>query len=1390
MSNLIQELQDGLKQNNKLYKQIKNEEIINLIKNYKKNFNDYKIYELYFNNKCINDYITFLISNINNEIEKILIKDNFNEILEKKLEMLFKKYKNNLNKLIKQFNVNNQDLFKNIKQIKILKQKIDIKKELNKNYTQDEENYNNITNNINNIIIEELNKYIDTNKKSDFLIDYINYIIRINKRLLNMKISNIEYNKYLMNKLTENDYNNIDNMIEDNVSNEYINNEQLSFMILKYKNIKNETFESLILEFPDDIDNKFIEKYRNLEDINIDNINIIIKYHLFIEIIEICDQPQNDLYLKYLKDIYMKNNMKKQYDDIINKNQEIKEMLLEYEDEELIFSRKIIKNILNNKNYEYDILKRSIDEDMSEEQYINIKNEYNMIENINNKKDEQFEILDSYITSKLSNKIQNMIDYNLSKNINELKKNMKVSNEDDDMIRQQMEMYEINKRKKSEYIYVSVNNIFENNNIIDLFDFYRKLEKKLELLDNKKFLNDLDIIIQNTLSQIFEHYLKAINHYKTLDDRNDRLYYELNNDNEIRVYVKDQILELLEYVLKNINETSEYIYKHTIKHLFEYKYYNIILEIEETISEKLDTDIIMIRYKDKINLINNIFNKDYNKKEIKELNDKLEKRMDEIMKEKFDSYDKYKSYNKIKNLNDKYQILSEKEMKYLKKQLEILSFIEINKINKRNDEDKISLLKFIKLFIKEVDDKMKDKKINIYNENNKFEKKQEYDMVNDLKLLMKGEIKFINNKKEKVEKIYVNNIIDIGTKIEDIDLTELTIKKFQNIYNQKSNIDKKESIIKESINNTLNMLEKIFNKKYNQKQMIIKNMLDEKNKLIIISKKYTKKLNYDNIYKKLNEEIKNLYDIVKYLTILYYIDFLINSNIDIQKQIEIPKNKENNKSLINKNIYIIESKKISKIIKESDNKFHTNNEILDRKDFLLLSSLKNKVCKIIKGVYKGNYGRIIDIKGMNYITKQMKINEQVEKKYFINLINELNNKKMSILNNSDNQIIDKTELSVLEKYRKNLNKNNLEEKYVLNIMINPKLNKIISDNEKKFINDYRKERIQEIDYQTLIYKNKLNKKKENKTQYIVKINEGEKIEKNIYLNMNEIKLNTDLLVNKEIIEVIKNKTKDKKINFTSLYDLSKYLFEYLNFNIDDKLEYFTNIYNDSIDIYNYNKINKMNKLLIEIKLEEKIRKMNKNIKILSKKESLNKINEKEYDYLKKLLKLLKNKQNELNKLKLDINNEDLYLYYNKSNVDKYNDDLYIENNVIYFKKNKKLLEKDLNEIKSIKIKIQKDEQNIEQKMNIQINKIINDFQNYINDILEFDYNQKIKLIKYVRGDILDDEEDFDEDELELELELEELMKKFKENDIKKEKINLSLEDDDTHDDYIYEEYEI
>lgn len=1392
MSNLIQQLQEGLKINNKLYEEIKNEEIINLIIHYKKNPEKYSTYEKYFNRKCVEDYKIFLLSNINHEIEKILIKDNLNEILEMKIKLLLKKYKNNIRMLLKQFKVNNKDLIKNLRETNNLMKKIEMKKELNKSYNEEEEKYNMINNNIDNIIEEEIKKYLSTNEKSELLEDYINYLIRINKRLVNMRINEKEYNNYLMRKFTEGDYDNVEELINDNVTKDYINSSNLSLMIIKYNNIKGQTLGELINYLPEEIDREYVNKYKelNLEDLkDVEDINTSIKNHLLIEIIEVCEQPLNENYLKYLEEVYRLNKMDNLYENIVEQNKEIKEMLIEYEEEELLFAKKIIEKIKKNDEYEIDILKKSFMEDMNDKEYEMLLSEYNMIRDIIKNEDESYEILDFYVTTKMSNILIDLRDFNLTTNIKDLKKNLKLNNYDDMDINTELQKYEIERKKNKNYIYVSTNDVFQNNNILTLFRFYMNLEKKIKLLNNVELIENMNKIIQITLSQVFEHYIKSID-YKNLNDTDDnRLYYNLNDDENIRVYVKDPIMRILDYLKRNNNddkEENEYIYEKILEHIFNYEYYNLKLESRQNIIEKISDNVMMNNYNNILQILNDIYKNKKYENDIKEMDKKINDYMNKIMNIRFEENKSRNKYFKLININNEFNILTNEEMNYLKSKWDdYQEFMYLKVSNKTTEKEMIGLLKFMKLLLGEMKEITKEKNIKLFN-NNKTEKEEkvEKEMIKELRRLMNEEIKSLKNDKVKANKVYLMNNIDLDKVIEDNDITYLTIDTFQKLYNNEKKT--KDSIIVESIINTLKMLENIYNIKYENINELQTDMINEKNKLIVISRKNTKDIDYKNIYKRLNMENKNLYDLVKYITILYYMDYLIHKEVDVYNKMNI-NNKEKEGSLKNKKIFIIKNisneknikEKIDEIIKEEGDIYYTNTEKLSRNDFILLDTLKDKTVKILNGQYKGRYGRLMKVKEMKFITKEVRKNMDLERKYLNDIIKKFNNKIIKINSVKLNEIVDEIELSELEKYRKTLyiGKYNLDEKYFYNIKINPRINKILNNYEDVFIKKYRRDRLNELEYQKNIYEQEIKGMKKDIPKFIVKVNEGQKNEKNIYLKTDEVKFNTEMIMNEELLETVKKIIDNKKIEFNNLYDLTKYLFNYSNVSIEDNLEYFINIYKDSLEIYNYNKMNHMNKLDIVSRLEESIRKLKKNQIILEKKNKKKTLKDDEVKYLEKIKKLLKTKNNQYEKYKKDIKKLEIF---NDKTINGYDNEIVKRNNFYYFVENNKLLNNDIKEIKDMNMKKLKDDKILEEELMIKMNMLVNELKDYLNNIINKEEKGKIKLIEYLRDNYISEDEEDEEEEYNIDDILDEL-DVIEDDEPKKPKTWLELDDEDFSD---------
>ena len=225
-----------------------------------------------------------------------------------------------------------------------------------------------------------------------------------------------------------------------------------------------------------------------------------------------------------------------------------------------------------------------------------------------------------------------------------------------------------------------------------------------------------------------------------------------------------------------------------------------------------------------------------------------------------------------------------------------------------------------------------------------------------------------------------------------------------------------------------------------------------------------------------------------------------------------------------------------------------------------------------------------------------------------------------------------------------------------------------------------------INYNLNILKNK--KKRNNKQQYYIRINEGEKSSKNLLFTNDEFKFNKKNILKQELKEEdlihYQNLIIDHK--YDNLYDFFKYIFN--NNNISDKNNdgYFINIYKDAINIFNINKKNYMKKFDIIDKYSKAIKTLNKNIiklnqRIKNKKNILE--NKKKLKIeIQKRYKITDRHDNFVNQVKK-------LMKFKGIQNNSYQNDIDIVNNVSYFKINNKNMKKDLDNIKKNKIKIQK-----------------------------------------------------------------------------------------------------
>ena len=1363
MSNLILSLQDGLSQT-EIYNDIKNQEIINLIDEYNDNPNDFIDYKNYFNEKCIEDYKTFLVSNIINSIEKSFSKKQIQgDILENKVLFLFKRYKKNIPNFISKLKINKKNFLDYIPEVKKLRIQIKTFEEMDKDTSKYQKKLDVYEKNILDIIASDIQLYLDNDNISSLLNTFIKYCTKNNKKFINIKINYNEYNNVIISKFTDYKYENLDDMINDLKSNEFIHNEELSYFITKYKIIKEQSFKKFISEFNDiDLNNDLINSYRKP-----DSEKDIIK-HIFIEIIEICQQPFSHTYLKYLEHIYEQLNMTKKFNKIKNQNKDHNELIIEYENKEYTFIKDIIKKIKSDdKNLDHYILKRSINHNLNREDYDDLKKEVDFFKKLITEEEDYIDIvIENYVYEKNKNIMNDIKNFNLVVDIDKVVKNIKniPFDKDNEYIQQKLRELNYNnfeKREKKNWIYVSVNSFFKNNNFLNFMNFMEELENKLKNLNDSNINKTFNQYLNGIFGEFFEHYIKCINNYKIISDdlhpNANQLYYNYNDNEKIRVYVNDPIQEIL-FKIKDNPKKHQYIFQKLLNHLFNYKYLNIIHDINETIIDKITHEIFLIRYSNLMIQINNRLDKPIFVNEI----EKYQK----IIKSLLPIKEKPKALEIIIKFNKKNPIIDDNGIDFLKNHWNDLKFLTFNQIinkSRKTQEDRIEALKFIKLFTFKVNENVKEKKINIFRNNqNQKEKKIIKDTSKELIRIFKSAdpfpYKYVSSNKKERNDFFDNYEIDISNLQNFSFYTDISTYKdsYKNLFKE----EKKENIYINLMNKVIKNNQDFLNKKYNQNinfNILYNKLKEEKNRIKIIARKYHKHIDSKDFYAKNNLIKKTFSDIISLNCILFFFDNLINMNINFDLQ---SFEQKDDNSLINKKIYIFKSGIISKIKSKKKDIYLTPNNIkLNRNEFILYDSLINKLVTITKGNYKGFIGRLMKLNDIHNFTKK-------SKSYLNKNINNLQNIQNKLKKKNFSNIVDDFELKELVEFRKNLlrekatqnlfrsyagKKYEIDVKYEYNIKINPSIRKILNELEVSFIKKLRKERMKNIDYDLNILKNK---KKNTKQQYYIRIREGEASARNLLFTNDEFKFNKKNILKQELKEEDLIHYKNLIINhkYDNLYDFFKYIFNYNN--ISDNDEYFINIYKESIDIYNINKKNYMEPLNIIDRIEKDLMKFKKNIKKLNKRIK-KKINITENE---KILKEQEKRRRDAKK-QFDIYSlkKDNLMKFKGIKNNPYENDISIDNNISYFKNNKISIKKDLENIKKNKIKIKKKIKEEKQKDKEQFKEIIYDIHNNIQNNLSDIFNEipKRKFIDYITNLLNDEETDEEIDDEEIWREMDE-----------------------------------
>ena len=673
-------------------------------------------------------------------------------------------------------------------------------------------------------------------------------------------------------------------------------------------------------------------------------------------------------------------------------------------------------------------------------------------------------------------------------------------------------------------------------------------------------------------------------------------------------------------------------------------------------------------------------------------------------------------------------------------------------------------MKFIKIFVDKVDKKLIKKKINIYRDNqNQNQKKIIHNTAKELDRILKSAdpfpYKYVKATSTKKRDFFDNYVIDINNikAYEENDMSYIEMKNYKI-----KNKDNKDDIWLELLDNSIDFNKEFLNNKFNQKvnfHMLYQNLLEDKNKIKIISKKYNK--NVDGKFKKINSTKKTFTDIISILSILFFFDNLINFNIDFElKSFE---DKIQN-SVINKKIYILKTGLISRIkSKKDDFYFDKKNIKLKRNDFILYDSMIDQNVKIIKGNYKGFIGRLLklnELKNISFNTKENKKNQKKHIEHLNNNINDLERILIKLKNSRLYHVFDNLELNELIKMRtellrtkaaQNLFRNylgkkiKLNVKYEFNIKINPSNPKLFNDLEISFIKKFRLERINNITYNVnILKKQKEHFIQKHKQQFYIRIHEGEKSAKNVMFSSDEFKFNKDDILNQEIKKehLIHFQNLIIQHKYDNLFDFFRYVFHNSNISNKNDEQYFINIYKEAIDIFNINKKNNMNKVNIKIRIDEDLRKLNKNIKILNKQSDRGEtIDNKK---LKKFIQMRNIRQKKIDSINTDIEKSNLMKFKSLKKI-KFNKDQNLDNSITYFKMNDAKIKQNFNNIQ-INQKII-NENNLEQQNidNQKLKNLFNDVKEDINDIMlniDNDFS-KINFIDYLNSILNPDEEEED-----------------------------------------------
>ena len=1351
MADLKLVLQEFLLNKDKsLYDKSIYQEIIQLVKSYKNDMLDKKNYEIYFNKKCIVDYEHKIMGEIIKLLEPTLMQKKKSKKMIEMIKSIHivqellkrKKFEKYINK------VDSKLLLKYYEPYNKMKKELDVLSELKdkEQAMQMRKRINVLKTGINKIVNDKINELYKDNK---FTYTYlsttfesierslINFIINVQKKLIEKtNVVTFEYLDLLISQFTEKNTTFIKFINEDDLTKDFIIDEDLAFYLVQYKYLQQVDFNyffGLLLDMSDD---RVLttEQLKKIGEQDVDELKYTHKDKLLliilIEIFRECEIPHDQEYMVNLKKFYYTNGLISEYDEMENKSIIYRELIKDSED---IFAELInrIKNKENVRTTLTYILKSYVKGDITLNEYNELLGDYKTIVQISKNPNNSYIILNQHLNTIMSNDINSFVSYKLTRNINSLKASLKKFEYDDEYIKQQLELFynesKIVRKEKSKRVMVYVKPVEKT----DIFLRYMKWVKRSKQMHNILKINikdDIETIFNNIIAKIMTHYIKAIQNFMKQDEEHTirELHYYHADDVEIKVNVKNSLEDI---ILKAKNEGGEYghFIGHSIINFLEnHKFYSKIFEEEINLYDiiKEDKQLLLSLYR-----VIELFNTSMRKNKLKQVSATRIKKdymkfEEEKYKNQISELMSKKKYQALVKANKTHKVLTKDEVRVYMFNMDSVLFKKTTVKSKNKIDDK-NTLKMIKQMIDIISQESLKKNVNVFKKQiyNKHDRRVITDannIINDL-VHNKFKIPLLTQTRRVPKSILIGTI---GTNIvseKHFEENDVGFLELQNLKKAFANSELEQEYIEIFMANVVRLtysnLNNIFGIKMTKKNFneIIKVFQQNNLKVESIKRKILRAFDFDVKAQRgyTNMVLTNM--LTLYAVVQYIEHIITNNEKDFHdKLIKIINDKINvtTKTDIVGNQVLIKGKKynyIGKVIKkESGNRYMVkrgkNNLIVDKKDIFNMPSLKGKMCLITKGVNKGKVCQIISSKLQKFLTMKEKHTHEA---YIERLKSHINDTETHMKKRVNFEEIDQEYMPYLIESRKRRIKQLKDKKMKLMLKVNLKINKALTQDEIEFIKSKSKLNVDRMRMSLKNLKNKLRiaNRKRTSVTYTVRMDYGQTGQKIIRIRDSQVKINLKEIELREKIEEMSLKFSKQGVDTSSIYKIINYIYNNVNQtriiheNINPIL-YYQMLYSNVIDMFNNNKMVKVNKVKIFLVTKEKEGIMKRN-----KEKILNKLKKVKTRATKiKLMKMLKENEQKSKKLKMDKKVQDIsgIIIENNIMVKKFSNDLSLEKiskkEYILFKENKELMKKDMVQEK----KIQKVQDEDEEKQRIKM----------------------------------------------------------------------------------------